>query len=63
MLIHVVHKDGSYDFVSTSGLALLIATKEIKKFERFDGWIDINSPSIRKANNPGHHTGTERRLH
>jgi hypothetical protein len=63
MLLRVVHKDGRYDFVSVSGLALLIENREITKFKRSDGWIHINSPYVRKTNSPPDYTGPERRLH
>lgn len=61
MLVHIVHKDGSYDFVSTSGLASLIETREILRFERSNGWVNINSPHVRNSNRPKNYTGPEKR--
>ncbi len=61
MLLHIVHRDGRYDFVSTSGLEYLIAAREITRFERSDGWVNIKSSDIRKAGRSKNYMGPERR--
>ena len=47
MLIHVIRTDNNYDYVKDFMLDLLIASKEIAKFERSSGWVTIGVDPIR----------------
>ena len=48
MLMRVVYTSGKYDFVNGKALTRLIKSKEIVRFKRFDGWVDIDSPKVRE---------------
>ena len=63
MLIQVEYLDGDSDFVDGSILTALIESRLITKFERADGWVDIDLPQVRKPGRPRKHKGPERRLH
>ena len=47
MLIHVIRTDNHYDYVKDFMLDLLIASKEILRFERSSGWVTIGVDPIR----------------
>ena len=63
MSVRVECLNGEYDFVSGSMLTSLIESRLITKFERSDGWVDIDLPHVRKTGRPSYHIGPERRLH
>jgi hypothetical protein len=47
VLIHVIRTDNHYDYVKDFMLDLLIASKEILRFERSSGWVTIGVDPIR----------------
>ena len=61
MLIRVVYQDGKFDLVSELALSFLIESRAIEKFQHSDGWVDIDSPHVRKAGRKGSYWGSERR--
>ncbi len=61
MLISVVYPDGKHDLVKDFYLTYLIDTREIAKFKRADGWIDINSDKVRGRGQKQSYQGPERR--
>jgi hypothetical protein len=63
MSLCIRYLNGKYGFVSESVLTALIENKEITKFKRSGGWVDINSEPVRKADGPSSYMGRERRLH
>ncbi len=63
MSLQVRYQGGMYGFVHESMLTALIEDKEITKFKRSGGWVDIDSPYVRKADRPASYMGPERRLH
>ncbi len=61
MLISVVYPDGKHDLVKDFYLTYLIDTREIAKFKRADGWIDIDSDKVRGRGQKQSYQGPERR--
>ena len=61
MLLRVVHQDGKFDFVNGSMLTSLIASGEVTMFKRSDGWVDTDSPHIRRTSRQ--YMGPEKRSH
>lgn len=61
MLIRVMYKNYSYDYVNTGALDRLIASEGIVKFLRpsEDRWVEIDRGLVRGAG--GTYTGQERR--
>ena len=61
MLISVVYPDGKHDLVKGFYLTYLINMREISKFKRADGWIDIDSDKVRGRGQKQSYQGPERR--
>ena len=61
MLISVIYQDGKHDMVKDFILNRLIEEKQITKFKRSDGWIDIKSDRLRGSGKPHRYAGPERR--
>jgi hypothetical protein len=58
--INVVYKNGVKDYISPALLGTLINTKQIEKFERTSGWVQVGVDPVRNA--PlGDYSGSERR--
>lgn len=47
MLIEVMFSNGAYDRVSAQALDRLLGTKDIVKFLRADGWVQVGKEPIR----------------
>lgn len=60
MLIPVIYLNGKQDMVKDFYLTDLIERRQISKFKRRDGWVNLSTARIRKASN-GHYAGLERR--
>lgn len=58
--INVIYKNGVKDHISPALLGTLINTKQIEKFERSNGWVQVGTDPVRGANG-GDFTGIERR--
>ena len=63
MSLRVRYQDGIYEFVNESVLTSLIEGEEITKFKRSAGWVDIDSPYVRKTDRPRNHTSPDGRTH
>jgi hypothetical protein len=50
MLIKVIYQTNEIDVVESSQLDTLISSNKIKKFLRFDGWVNVGIDPIRKEN-------------
>jgi hypothetical protein len=62
MAIMVQFKDNTYDFVLSSELDSLIASKSSIAFRRSSGWVDISKDPIRKNVTPKRLLGRDRRF-
>ena len=60
MLIRVVYQNNKHDLVKPFLLGKLIASGQVKKFLRSDGWAIIGVSPLR-GNNDGRYGGIERR--
>ena len=60
MLIPIIYPDGKHDQVKDFLLSRLIDEKNIAKFKRSSGWVDIFSDSIRKPRKT-YYDGPEKR--
>jgi hypothetical protein len=49
MLMRVIYVGGRYDFVNGTMLTSLLEARAITRFERPDGWVNIDSPYVRRA--------------
>ena len=58
--INVVYKNGVKDRISPALLTTLLASRQIQKFERRDGWAQVGTDPIR-AGGCGDYPGDERR--
>jgi hypothetical protein len=61
MLIHIMRTGNHYDYVKKFVLDILIASKEIVKFERSTGWVTVGVDSIRGSKRDRVFDGTDRR--
>ena len=61
MLLHVVYTDGTFDLVKGPMLTSLIESSGVSKFKRSNGWVDINSPYVRRSGSESDYWGPERR--
>jgi hypothetical protein len=50
MLIKVIYQTNEIDVVESSQLDTLISSNRIKKFLRFDGWVNVGIDQTRKEN-------------
>ncbi|SDZ78568.1 hypothetical protein SAMN05660420_00298 [Desulfuromusa kysingii] len=58
--VNVVYRNGVKDHISPALLATLISSKQIDKFERTSGWVQIGVDPVRGAASAGY-SGPERR--
>lgn len=58
--INVIYKNGVKDHISPALLGTLINAKQIEKFERSNGWVQVGIDPVRRVNGDDF-TGTERR--
>ena len=63
MMLPVLYTDGTFDFVKDFMLTSLIESSRILKFKRSSGWVEVDSPYIRRADGSGDYSGPERRIH
>lgn len=61
MLIPVMYPNGKHDLVKEFMLSSLIDNQGIVKFKRSNGWVSIDTDSIRGAGNISRYNGEERR--
>ncbi len=61
MLIPVICSDGKRDLVEGESLSRLIVNGSIIKFKRRQGWVDVGSEQLRKADERSVYFGRERR--
>ena len=60
--INVVYKNGVKDRISPALLNTLINTKQIERFERASGWVNVTNDPIRHAGTTNF-SAIERRKH
>ncbi|OHB26622.1 MAG: hypothetical protein A2X84_04985 [Desulfuromonadaceae bacterium GWC2_58_13] len=60
MMIRVMYSDWRQDMVSAEALDRLLALKRVKKFKRFNGWVNVGYDSIRGTGGEGY-KGPDRR--
>ncbi|MFK5926233.1 MAG: hypothetical protein QM483_06360 [Desulfuromusa sp.] len=60
MQINVVYKNGVKDHISPALLGTLIGSKQIDKFERSSGWVQVGIDPMRRVKDADFR-GTERR--
>lgn len=58
--INVVYKNGVKDRISPALLNTLLASRQVRKFERRDGWAQVGTDPIR-ATGRADYSGEERR--
>jgi hypothetical protein len=61
MLIEIMYSNGAYDRVSAQALDRLLRSKEVVKFLRSDGWVQVGQDPIRGMGRT-HYRGPERRV-
>ncbi len=61
MLIPVIYPDGRHDLVKGFTLSQLIVNRDIVKFKRRHGWVDVNRDELRKSYKRSVYFGRERR--
>ena len=61
MLIHIMRTGNHYDYVKNFVLDILIASKEIVKFERSTGWVTVGVDPIRGSRRYSVFNGYDRR--
>jgi hypothetical protein len=61
MLIHIMRTGNHYDYVKNFVLDILIASKEIVKFERSTGWVTVEVDPIRGSRRDSVFNGYDRR--
>ena len=63
MMLRVVYPDGKYDIVNPLFLASLIKCKSLSRFQRSDGWVDIDDTEhLRNDDIEVDYPGYERRM-
>jgi hypothetical protein len=60
MMIEVMLSNGAYDRVPAKALNRLLRTREIVKFLRADGWVEVGQDPIRGMGRPNY-GGPDRR--
>lgn len=60
MMIPIIYLNGRQDLVKAEYLDQLIDNKEIRRFKRRSGWVDLKNGPLRE-NRPGAYFGLERR--
>ena len=61
MLIPVMYQNGKHDLVKEFMLSRLIDERDIVKFKRSNGWINISTDNIRNTDTRPFYNGEERR--
>ena len=61
MLIPIIYPNGKHDMVKDFILTKMIDNREIAKFKRRYGWVNIDSNKIRESRDLGSYNGPERR--
>ena len=61
MLIPVMYQNGKHDLVKEFMLSRLIDERDIVKFKRSNGWINISTDNIRNTDTRSFYNGEERR--
>ncbi len=63
MLIRVIYADGKFDMVNGLMLDRYLAERNIIKFQRHNGWVDVRTDRLRgHVRSNEHYSGPERRL-
>jgi len=62
MMIRVMYPNGKYDMVREDLLDLLVAKRQVKRFRRSSGWIDVEGDAEQLRNDPRYYwLGDDRR--
>jgi hypothetical protein len=61
MLIQVAYLDDRYDYLKEFQLERLLEMRQVAKFRRSSGWVEVGVDPIREGKKTGPYFGPERR--